>query len=227
MRRLLLFDIDGTLVWGGPAKDVFHGAMVETFGTAGDIEVHSFAGKTDPQIARELLRGAGLEDEAIDEGLPDLWRRYLQGLEEGLVERPMDVLPGVPELLEALARLDDVGLALLTGNIVDGARLKLGSAGLYHHFTTGSYGSDAESRDDLPDVALRRAREAWGVAFPVDEVVVVGDTPRDVQCGRSAGTRTMGVATGHHDVVALREAGADHVLDHFEDTGAVVELLAG
>jgi phosphoglycolate phosphatase-like HAD superfamily hydrolase len=227
MRRLLLFDIDGTLVWGGPAKDVFHLALVETFGTAGDIEVHSFAGKTDPQIARELLRGAGLSDDDIDRGLPDLWRRYIQGLEAELVERPMDVLPGVPELLEALADHADVALALLTGNIVDGARLKLGSAGLFHHFTMGSYGSDSENRDELPAVALERARELWGVDFPVEEVIVVGDTPRDVQCGRAVGTRTLGVATGHFDVDALVESGADRVVADFGDTGAVLELLVG
>lgn len=227
MRRLLLFDIDGTLVWGGPAKEAFHLALLETFGTAGDIEGHSFSGKTDPQIARELLRGAGLADPEIDRGLPDLWRRYLLGLEEGLVERPMDVLPGVPALLEALTGEDDVALALLTGNIADGARLKLGSAGLAHHFGTGSYGSDAEDRDDLPGVALERAREAWGVRFPVDEVIVVGDTPRDVQCGRAVGTRTVAVATGHYDSPALREAGADHVVEDFGDTRAVLELLAG
>lgn len=227
MRRLLLFDIDGTLVWGGPAKEVFHLAMVETFGTAGAIEGHSFSGKTDPQIARELLRGAGMDDGEIDRGLPELWRRYLTGLEEGLAERPMDVLPGVPALLEALAREGDVALALLTGNIADGARLKLGSAGLVQHFQVGSYGSDAENRDDLPGVALERAREAWGVDFPVEEVIVVGDTPRDVQCGRATGTRTMAVATGHFDAVALRDTGADHVVEDLGDTRAMVELLAG
>lgn len=227
MRRLLLFDIDGTLVWGGPAKDVFRLALVETYGTAGDIDGHSFSGKTDPQIARELLRGAGLDDEEIDRGFPGLWRRYLSGLEEGLSERPMEILPGVPLLLEVLAGEADVALALLTGNIADGARLKLGSAGLGHHFTTGSFGSDAENRDDLPAVALQRAREAWGVTFPVEEVIVVGDTPRDVQCGQAAGVRTLAVATGHHGAGDLREAGADWVVEDFGDTGAVVELLAG
>lgn len=227
MKRLLLFDIDGTLVWGGPAKEAFHRALLDTYGTAGDIEGHSFSGKTDPQIARELLRGAGMDDPDIDRGLPRLWEAYLAGLADGLEARPMEVLPGVPPLLEALAREGEVALALLTGNIADGARLKLGSAGLDHHFSTGSYGSDAENRDDLPAVALRRARDAWGVAFPADEVIVVGDTPRDVQCGRAAGVRILAVATGHHDVGRLQEAGADWVVEDFGDTRAVVELLAG
>jgi len=225
VRRLLLFDIDGTLVWGGPAKRAFHSAMVETFGTAGDIEVHSFAGKTDPQIARELLQGAGLPDPEIDAGLPDLFGRYLEGLEAGLEENPMEVLRGVVELLDALAEEDGMGLALVTGNVAGGARLKLGSAGLMHHFSFGGYGSDSEYRDDLPGVAIQRAQEVWGVEFAGEDVVVIGDTPRDVQCGRAAGTVTVGVATGSFEANDLADAGAHHVVEDFRDTRSVLELL--
>lgn len=226
MRRLLLFDIDGTLVLGGPARDAFHVALMDTFGTAGDIEAHSFAGKTDPQIARELLRGAGMSDADIDAGFPRLWARYLAYLEERLPTNPVRVLPGVPRLLDTLAARADVGLALLTGNIVRGAELKLGSAGLWRHFPTGSFGSDSEERDALPAIALLRARETWGVAFSPEDVVVVGDTPRDVQCGRKAGMHTVGVATGHHPLSDLRSAGAGHVLPDLSDTEGVVTLLA-
>jgi phosphoglycolate phosphatase len=225
LRRLLLFDIDGTLVLGGPAKDAFHVALTETFGTAGAIEVHSFAGKTDPQIARELLQGAGVPDADIEAGFPRLWARYLAYLEERLPTNPVRVLPGVPRLLDALAARADVGLALLTGNIAPGAKLKLGSAGLWGHFRTGSFGSDHEERDELPSIALRRARETWGVPFSPGDSVVVGDTPRDVQCGRKSGMHTLGVATGHHTVSDLRTAGADHVLSDLSDTTEVVALL--
>ena len=147
MTRLLLFDIDGTLVSGGPAKEAFQLAMVEVFGTAGDIEVHEFAGKTDPQIARELLRGAGLDDPRIDRGLPALWDRYLAELEARLPALPMTVLPGVRALVDALEALQaEVALGLVTGNIAGGARLKLGSAGLDAPFPLGGFGSDAEER---------------------------------------------------------------------------------
>ncbi|MFQ5536992.1 MAG: HAD family hydrolase [Gemmatimonadota bacterium] len=227
MMRLLLFDIDGTLVWGGPAKEAFHRAMVETYGTAGDIEVHSFAGKTDPQIARELLRGAGLDDEAIEAGFPFLWKRYLEGLEDGLVVNPMTVLAGVPELIVSLSRMPGVGLGLLTGNIVGGARLKLGSAGLFHYFEVGSFGSDAEDRDRLPAIALERARAWWGVDFAPRDVLIIGDTPRDVSCGLKEGLGTIGVATGHFGPEELRAAGAHHVMEDFSRTEQVVELLAG
>ncbi|MGD8321165.1 MAG: HAD hydrolase-like protein [Gemmatimonadota bacterium] len=225
MRRLLLFDIDGTLVWGGPAKSAFHAALLETFGTAGDIEVHSFAGKTDPQIARELLRGAGLDDPEIDRGFPGLWRRYLHHLEARLVDLPMDVLPGVVELLDALDGHDGVGLGLLTGNIAGGAELKLRNAGLFGRFRMGSYGSDSEVRDELTAIALRRAEDVWGTAVSPRNVFVVGDTPRDVQCGRLASMRTLAVATGHYGSEELVAAGADHVVRDLSDTGAVVRLL--
>jgi len=222
---LLLFDIDGTLVWGGPAKMAFGQAMLETFGTMGPIETHSFGGKTDPQIARELLLKTGMENGDIEAGFSALWDRYTGYLEERLASSPMDVLPGVASLLEALGSFDDVGLGLLTGNIVRGAELKLRSAGLQDHFRMGSYGSDHEERDELAEIALRRAKETWGVAFEPRDVLVVGDTPRDVQCGQAVGATTVAVATGHHGIQSLVAAGADHVLDDFRETAEVVALL--
>jgi len=223
--RLILFDIDGTLVHGGPAKEAFHAAMIATFGTAGDIEVHSFAGKTDPQIARELLEGAGLDEQAVNRGFPVLWRRYLEELETRLIGSPLDVLDGVMEVLEALERSGGAGLGLVTGNISGGARLKLGSVGLAERFRVGSYGSDDEVRNHLPGIAIRRASELFRRSFRPDEVVIVGDTPRDVACGRHACTRTLGVATGQFDARSLEEAGADHVFENLSDTSAVLDAL--
>jgi phosphoglycolate phosphatase-like HAD superfamily hydrolase len=139
----------------------------------------------------------------------------------------VQVLPGVPELLDALAGLEDVGIGLLTGNIAGGARLKLTSGGLWERFSFGSYGSDHEERDELPAIAVGRARELWGDVISAEIAVVVGDTPRDVACGRAGGTRTLAVATGTFSTTDLRAAGADHVLDDLSDTGRVVELLAG
>lgn len=225
--RLVLFDIDGTLVRGGPAKDAFHAAMLEVYGTTGPIEGHDFSGKTDPQIARELLREAGLRDEHIDTSLPRLWRAYLGGLETRLPARPMELLIGVSALLDALEATGRVVLGLLTGNIAGGARLKLASVGLHGRFLVGGYGSDHEIRNRLPDIAIRRAREAVGVPFVNGEVVVVGDTPKDVECGRAGGTRTLAVATGRHSFDELVEAGADHTVHDFGETRAILELVLG
>ena len=225
MRRIILFDIDGTLVRGGPAKYAFVDAMRETFGTPGDFERVSFAGKTDPQIARELLVGEGISRRTIDEGLHDLFSRYLAYLEARLPEDPVAVLPGVRDLLDALAHFEDVGIGLLTGNIAGGAQLKLSSGGLWGHFAFGSYGSDHEERDELPAIAVGRARDLWGERVTADEAVVVGDTPRDVQCGKAGGTRTLAVATGAFSTTDLRSSGPDHVLDDLADTDRVVEIL--
>ena len=137
----------------------------------------------------------------------------------------MQVLPGVRRLLEALASVDDVGLGLLTGNIAGGARLKLGSAGLWDYFAVGGYGSDHEERDELPAIVLARARARWASTVRAGDAVIVGDTPKDVVCGRVGGTRTLAVATGHYPVVELEAAGADHVLKDLTATSEVVSLL--
>ena len=231
MRRLLLFDIDGTLVKGGPAKGAFEYAMESVFGTAGPIVGHNFAGKTDAQIARELLQGAGLEDREIEEGFGRLWDMYLAELEARLVGEPMDILPGVISLLEHLQGLPDVALGLLTGNIKRGARLKLRSAGLTEFFSVGGFGavggfgSDSEIRENLTAYAMGRAAEEFGTIFDPQAVVVIGDTPRDVACGRFGGTRTVAVATGRYVMEELKAAGPDRVLADFRDLSVSAEAL--
>jgi phosphoglycolate phosphatase-like HAD superfamily hydrolase len=227
MNHLVLFDIDGTLVRGGPAKGAFELAMRVVFGTAGLIDGYDFSGKTDPQIARELLRGAGWKDEEIDTGLDDLWEEYLGELEKRLPDHPMTVLPGVEELLEHLVDRGDVALGLLTGNIIRGARLKLDSVGLMEYFPVGGFGSDAEAREELPPVAMRRASRNWGKDFTASAVVVVGDTPLDIACGRHWGTKTVGVATGRFDPETLEQAGAHAVLTDMGDLAGSVGTLLG
>ena len=225
MHRLILFDIDGTLVRGGPAKVAFHTAMLATFGTAGKIESHDFSGKTDPQIVRELMTESGLEDETVDAGLPALWDRYIGELGTRIKENPMRLLPGVADLLEALEARPDVALGLVTGNIIRGARVKLGSVGLADQFAVGGYGSDAEVREQLPAIALERALKTWGVAFAPESAVIVGDTHRDVECGKHAGMRTVAVATGRPPREMLAAAGPDAIFDDFSDVASVIDVL--
>jgi phosphoglycolate phosphatase-like HAD superfamily hydrolase len=223
----VLFDIDGTLVAGGPAKEAFRLALVSVFGTAGPIRLHEFAGKTDPQIARELLGRAGLSAEEIEAGFPRLWDAYVEELTRRLPETPMERLPGVPELLVALEEDPGAGLGLVTGNIGEGARLKLESAGLAACFPegVGGFGSDDERREYLPRLAMMRAADRWGLDFDPGSVVVVGDTPRDVDCGKKNGTRTVAVATGRYSRQELEEAGADVVLGDLSRVAEVAALL--
>ena len=226
MRRVAFFDIDGTLLTGGPAKDAFCEAMIETYGTAGDPEAVSFGGKTDPQIARQLLLGIGYRVERIEEQFPLLWQSYTERLEDKLTRCPMQILPGVSELLDALTSLGDIGLGLLTGNIARGAELKLRSAALRGYFALGSYGSDHEERHHLSRIALQRARAMWNPILPPEHTVVIGDTPRDVSCGLAVGSRTLAVATGSFTRSALVEAGANKVVTDLTDTDKILSYLA-
>lgn len=227
MNHLLLFDIDGTLISGGPAKDAFHEGLLAAYGTVGDIDGVAFSGKTDRQIARELLRGAGLTDSEIDAGLETLISTYLTGLEARLPETPVQVLPGVGDLIQKLAERTDVALGLVTGNVEGGARLKLAADGLDRHFRIGGYGSDSEHRNDLPGIALERARDAWSVDFDPERVVVIGDTPADVECGKAHGLRTMAVATGSFTLETLYQTGADSVVPDFAEVDQIVARLTG
>ncbi|MGH7477879.1 MAG: HAD family hydrolase, partial [Longimicrobiales bacterium] len=210
--KLLLWDIDGTILsTNGAARRAFHFALLDVFGMTGPIEAHDFSGKTDPQIARELLRLAGFGDAAIDARLPSLWASYLGALESELAapDQRSSTMPGVREVLDALAGAQQQAVvALLTGNIEPGAALKLRSVALADRFAFGAYGSDSERRSELPALAVERARSHTGREFRGRDVVVIGDTPHDVTCGRALGVTAVGVATGRHDEAALRAAGA-------------------
>jgi phosphoglycolate phosphatase len=230
VRKLVLFDIDGTLLsTQGAGARAFRRAMLEVYNETGPIDGYEFHGRTDPQIARELLGLAGFDDASIDAGLPALWDAYLRELEVEL-SRPENgtrVLAGVPPLLDALHETGDHLVALLTGNIEPGARLKLGSAGLWGRFDFGAYGSDDERRDRLPSVAVRRARARTGLDFQGRDIVIIGDTPFDVSCGRSLGVWAVAVATGKHTPRELADVGADVVLTDLADTDRVLAAIEG
>jgi phosphoglycolate phosphatase len=230
MRKLVLFDIDGTLLnTQGAGARAFRRAMLEVYGETGPIDTYEFHGRTDPQIARELLRMAGFDDARIDPHLSALWDAYLRELEIELAApaNGVGVLAGVTPLLDALHHTGHHLVALLTGNIEQGARLKLGSAGLWGRFDLGAYGSDHERRDRLPAVAVRRARERSGIHFRGRDVVIIGDTPFDVSCGRSLGVWAVAVATGKHTVQELADVGADVVLPDLSDTERALAAIEG
>lgn len=229
MKKLILFDIDGTLLnTNGAARRAFERALLEVYGETGPIATHRFDGKTDPQIARELLNLAGWSDADIDARLPNLWSSYLHGLEQELArpDHRTSTYPGVYELLAALQeRAREVCCALLTGNIARGAELKLRSANIAHYFGFGAFGSDCERRDGLPGIAVERAVQHTGRAFSGRDIIVIGDTPSDVTCGRSLGVFTLAVATGRHSTDDLVDAGADVALPDLADTQSILDIL--
>ena len=226
--KLVLFDIDGTvLLSDGAGKRAVQRALVEVYGTSGPID-HRFDGKTDPQIVRELLRHDGHADDHIDGHMPRAISRYVEMLAEELSDPEFKprALPGVIRLLDALAQRPDVIVGLLTGNVVDGARAKLAAVGIDpDRFEVGAYGSDHEARAELPSIARQRVLEARGQHLAGDDIVIIGDTPSDIECGRSLGARAIGVATGHYSVADLTTCGAFAAFDDLSATDAVLSAI--
>lgn len=230
VKRLILFDIDGTLLaTDGAGRRAFERCLRALFGRTGPIGGYDFHGKTDPQIVYDLLGHEGIARAEVEAALPAFWGAYGSALAEELeVSREkggVRLLPGVRALLDCLGTRGDVMLALLTGNVEAGARLKLGAAGLDGRFRFGAYGSDSAVRTELPAVAFRRAREHTGIEFAGRDAVIIGDTPDDVACARVSGALGVAVATGRHGVAALRAAGADVVLDNLLDLDLAVQVL--
>jgi len=220
--KLVLFDIDGTLITdGGAARTAYHDALRDVYGYEGDLSRYDFSGRTDPQITEMVLTDAGLTREAIAERAEDLWRHYLGGLERNATADRVRVLPGIADLLVALESRNDVMLGLLTGNIEQGARLKLGAVGLNHYFPFGAFGSDSGKREELPPVAIERASRINGHRFPKRDVVIIGDSIYDVRCGVPHEATTIAIASGKTAADTLRAENPDFFFESAADFRAV------
>lgn len=224
--KLVCFDIDGTMLWtDGAGRRAIHRALVEELGTAGPIDGFRFDGRTDGEIILRLAEAAGVgtENGAVERVIA----RYVANLGAELL-RPghvTKIYPGVVALLDALGRRSDCMLGLVTGNVVDGARLKLGSAGIaFDQFAVGGFGSDSHVRAELPGIAQVRAK-ALGADVAGRDVVIIGDTPDDVACGRGIGARAVGVGTAAYTAQQLLDCGAAAAFDDLSDTETVVEVL--
>ena len=212
--RLVLFDIDGTLLrCGKQVAKHFLGALEAVFGGYHLPERFSFAGKTDPMIAVELVRGLGLDEEEIHARLPRARDLYVEAISRELDRDRMLLLPGVVELLDRLVARRDVTVGLLTGNWQGGARAKLSRFDLEGYFPFGAFGDDARDRRGLVPVAMRRAERLSERPFEPEEVLIVGDTVLDVDCAQAAGAKCLAVASGFTEAEELEAAGADWVYD--------------
>ena len=238
MRKLVLFDIDGTLVLtGGAGIRAMNRACEELVGHPHALAGIPVAGRTDRIILTDVVARAG---HALDDGLLERLRdRYISHLRDE-IERPgrtqsfeslgarggvKAVMPGIRELLDVLEQRDDVFLGLLTGNFQAGARIKLEHFDLWRYFRCGAYGDDAADRNELVPFALERARRCGLPDIAPEHILVVGDTPHDVACARAAGATPVGVATGGFTVEQLRDSGADIVFQDLSGTNEFVKLL--
>jgi phosphoglycolate phosphatase-like HAD superfamily hydrolase len=222
--HICLFDIDGTLLLsGGAGKAAMEAALASAFGATTSSGNVPFSGRTDRAIGRDLFQRHGIEES------PENWQRfltaYLDHLPSCLASHQGRVLPGIAALLQQLHRQNDVLLGLLTGNVREGARLKLGHFGLFHYFAFGGFGDQHHHRDDV-------ARDAWhtlqqrlnGQASP-ERVWVIGDTPLDVQCARAIGARAVAVATGWHSLEELAGSQPDLLVPDLSDPGPLLARL--
>ena len=226
MRRLVLFDIDGTLITdGGAARGAYHAALAAVYCYEGDLARYDFSGRTDPQITSMVLRDFGLSDDVIRPRLPDLWNAYLAGLAVNATPERVRELPGIRRLLDALHAHSDVLLGLLTGNIERGARIKLDPPGLNRYFAFGAFGSDSADRSALPPVAVERASRIDGHQFRGRDVVIIGDSIYDVRCGVPHDATTIAIASGKTSSGRLRAENPHYFFESAEDTEALVDAI--
>jgi phosphoglycolate phosphatase len=223
-KRLLLFDIDGTLIHsGGAGVEALKCALKERFGIEDDLHDIEFAGVTDAGIVTSILNKHKLPPSA--ENVAAFLDSYVHFLSKELPRREGKLLPGVLELLEKLKTRKHVVLALLTGNVSRGAQLKLGHYGVWHFFEFGAFADDHHDRNQLGSFARARAKEKHGREFSADEIDVIGDTPRDIACGKALGARTIAVATGSWSRPKLAQHDPDILIDDLSDVDRLIDTL--
>ncbi|MBF0458412.1 MAG: HAD family hydrolase [Nitrospirae bacterium] len=223
--KLVLFDIDGTLMdAGGAGGKSLNDAFCELFSIKDAFRDIRFDGKTDLRIFKEGLKYHNLTN---GNGILDaIGEQYLRRLKLEIDNDNRHIKPGIAALIERL--LGKHGIGLLTGNLRAGAQIKLSSVGLWQLFDGGgAFGDAHEDRNDLLPIAVEDFYKNTGKQFPFSQCVIIGDTPKDVGAGKAHGAFTIAVATGPYSVVELSETGADAVFDDLSDTDAVMAVING
>jgi phosphoglycolate phosphatase len=223
-KRLLLFDIDGTLIHsGGAGVHALKSAFTERFDIIDDLHDIEIAGMTDSGIVVSILNKH--EIPVTNENVSAFLDSYVHFLSLELPRRVGKLLPGVLELLEKLKSRPHLVLALLTGNVSRGAQLKLEHYGVWHFFEFGAFADDHHDRNRLGTVARARAKEKHGRQFSASEIDVIGDTPRDIACGKAFGARTIAVATGTWSRDQLAKYQPDFLIDDLSDVEGIIDTL--
>ncbi len=222
--KFVLFDIDQTLLFsGGAGLRAMNLTLKELAGVHDGFADINFAGKTDPQVFKQALAIHGLRTD--DDMVAQVTARYLEHFPKQMAKSPAVLKPGVPQILEEIKSIDSVHLGVLTGNLRVSARLKLARFDLNRFFPVGAFGSDREHRNELLPVAIRRLQLIGGISVDSADCVVVGDSPRDVECGQVHGARAVAVATGHYPLEELQKTSADLVVPDLSDTKAIVHWI--
>lgn len=219
MRTLLLFDIDGTLIWTTAGSRAFRATFADMYGLADAHKRVDFSGATDARIFRRALEAAGRPDDPLE----PVFSHYIGALARELEKDPGEILPGVPRLLEACLRHEGWYLALGTGNVRGGAMAKLAAHGLDGYFPVGGFGEDGPPRDQVLAAGIQRSENHYG--GPFDNVIVIGDTHHDIDAARLVGAGALAVATGIPSSEELAEARPDFLLPDFSDIEGTMEAF--
>ena len=228
MKRLVLFDIDGTIMRGvGAVVDSYRLAFQDVFGIDASITDVECSGRTDPEIVTEVLTKRGFDSGTISKGIPRLFESYIGNLRQG-IQKTDDayVCPGIKELLDELSDRPVI-LGILTGNLQEGARLKLSLFDLNRYFQIGAFGSDSAIRSELVGIALERTEKKFGLAFSGKNIVIIGDSVRDVHCGRDYGVKSIAVATGVTPIEKLAAEKPDYLFRNLGGTEEVLDSILG
>jgi len=224
MNKLVLFDIDKTLIDRSICHHVaFSYAFKKVYGVTVDISIINYAGMTDPQIAVEVLKCVGLDENLIKAKLDECMKAVVDYFKENVEREDIPALDGARELLDTLE--NKVIIGLITGNLEPIAIEKMKKAGLSRYFQVGGFGSDNINRTELVKTAIKRAKD--GHDFDGSEIFVFGDTPRDIKAGFESGAKTVGVATGRYSKDELKDSGADFAFDNLKDKERIVESILG
>ena len=224
MKKLVLFDIDGTLIHtGGAGTRSMNMAFKKLFSIKDAFQDISMAGKTDRQIMKEGLRAHGFNN--TDGNLGNMVNAYLKFLETEIDNQGRKLKPGIIEVLNRIKE-EKMSLGLLTGNLEKGARIKLKAFGLNEYFPEGAFGSDHEDRDMLLPIALEKFSKK-GLNFSAADCIIIGDTPRDVQCAKIHSALCIAVATGPYSKKDLLNTDADIVFDSLADVDRCMEFING
>ena len=226
-QRVLLFDIDGTLLDpAGEGRVCLRRALDDVFSVTGAVDTYDMAGKTDWQIVTDVMSAAGLDAETITASLPAVFAAYARHVEIAAPSFNMRALPGVLDLVSQLSADPRFILGLVTGNVREAVPHKLQAVGLDPGvFTFGAFGSEHIDRNQLPTLALYRLEQQLGAPVPPETALVIGDTPHDIACARHSGLRVLCIATGTYPRHALAPHNPDYLLEDLADTKGVIEIL--
>lgn len=222
--RLVLFDLDGTLIRTPKSKDdvAYPEAFKKVYGIDTNIGIIEHSGMTDQQIIIDVMKKNGLDEPAVRRKLKECTEALINSFNKSIGGEEILLMPGVRELPEELNR-NKVLMGLVTGNLEAIARTELKKAGINKYFKIGGFGSDGFKRTDLVRLAIKRAKEEYKMIF--DDVFIVGDTPRDIAAGKKVGIKTVGVATGNYTMQQLKNAGADFVFGDLRNTKKILNTI--